>query len=71
MREVKDFLEQDTYLHHPEKVKGYVRWALQPDGPAYHEAPTPITCTVERSHQEYIVSVLLVPVLTKIAHTLR
>jgi len=56
MREVEDFFEQETYLHRPEKVKDYVRWALQPDGPAYYEAPTPITCTVERSHPDYIVS---------------
>jgi hypothetical protein len=56
MREVKSFFEQDAYVNHPEQVKAYVRWALQPDGPAFHEAPTPITCNFKRDHQEYIVS---------------
>lgn len=66
MREVKIFFEQDTYVNHLTQVEGYVRWALQPDGPAYHETPTPITCKFERSHQEYIVSAIPMPVLTKI-----
>jgi hypothetical protein len=70
MREVKNFFEQDAYMHRPDQVADYVRWALQPDGPAYHEAPTPITCKFERSHQEYIVSVVPVLMLTKIVHTL-
>lgn len=70
MREVKNFFEQETYVNHPTQVEGYVRWALQPDGPAYHEVPTPITCKFERSHQEYIVSVIPMPVLTKISQSL-
>jgi hypothetical protein len=53
---VKSFFEQDAYVNHPDQVKAYVSWALQPDGPAFHEAPTPITCNFKRDHQEYIVS---------------
>jgi len=56
MGEVKRFFEQDAYVNRPDEVKAYVSWALQPDGPAFHEAPTPSTCTFKRDHQEYIVS---------------
>ena len=66
LREVKNFFEQDTYVNHPDQIEGYVRWALQPDGPAYHETPTPITCKLERSHQEYIVRVIPVLMFIKI-----
>jgi hypothetical protein len=53
-------------VNHPDQIEGYVRWALHPDGPAYHEAPTPITCKWERSYQEYIVRVIPVLVFIKI-----
>ena len=56
MGEVKSFFEQDAYVNRPDQVKAYVSWALQPDGPAFHETPTPSTCTFKRDHQEYIVS---------------
>jgi hypothetical protein len=60
MGEVKSFFEQDAYVNHSDRVKAYVSWALRPDGPAFHETPTPITCTFKRDHQEYIVSPLSV-----------
>ena len=50
---MKSFFEQDAYVDQPEQVKAYVNWALQPDGPAFHETPTPITCTFKRDHKEY------------------
>ncbi len=53
---MKSFFEQDAYANDPDEIKAYVGWALQPDGPAFHEAPTPITCTFNRDHQGYIVS---------------
>ena len=53
MREVKTFFEQDAYVNHPEQVRAYVSWVLQPDGPAFHETPT---CNFKCDHQEYIVS---------------
>ena len=66
MKEVNNFFEQDTYVNHPDQIESYVGWALQPDGPAYHEAPTPITCKFERSHQDYIVRVIPVGLKKKL-----
>lgn len=56
MEDVKQFFEQPQYANRPDDVKGYARWALLPDGPAFHETPTPITCEVDRDHKNYIVS---------------
>ena len=56
MQEVTRFFEQPQYATHPDRVKAYATWALQPDGPAFREIPTPISCKVERSHKDYIVS---------------
>lgn len=56
MEEVKHFFKQERYLSHPDQIGHYAKWALRPDGPAFHETPTPITCKVDRSHKQYIVS---------------
>ena len=56
MEDVKQFFEQPQYANCPDDVKGYATWALLPDGPAFHEKPTPITCNAERDHEKYIVS---------------
>jgi hypothetical protein len=57
MEDVKQFFEQPQY-ENPVDVKGYATWALLPDGPAFHETPTPITCKVERGNKDYIVSLI-------------
>lgn len=55
MDEVKAFFEQPQYANQAELISAYASWALLPDGPAFHEIPTPITCKVGRDHADYIV----------------
>jgi hypothetical protein len=55
---VKTFFEQPEFVNQPERIREYVRWALQGDGPGYYRIPTPKTCTVEREHPDYIVSLI-------------
>jgi len=66
MEDVKLFFEQPRYANCPDEVKRYARWALLPDGPAFHETPTPMTCNVERDHENYIVSLIPSQLLTRI-----
>ena len=66
MDEVKDLFKQPQYANQAELISAYATWALRPDGPAFHEYPTPMTCKVRRDHADYIVclfsSLLLAPI---------
>jgi hypothetical protein len=55
MEEVRNFFKHEQYLNHPDEIQHYVKWALWPDGPAFHEILTPITRKVERSHKDHVV----------------
>ncbi|KAJ7595851.1 hypothetical protein C8J56DRAFT_1042931 [Mycena floridula] len=34
----------------------WVQWALRPDGPLYFKKPTPLDCSIDRKHKDYIIS---------------
>ena len=55
MEHVKQFFGQPQFANCPDDVEAYARWALLPDGPAFHATPRPISCTFERGHTDYIV----------------
>ena len=64
--EVRHFFEQPQFVNHRDEIEDYVRWALLPDGPAFQQIPTPITCKVERGRDSYIVSFILSQKLARI-----
>jgi hypothetical protein len=67
MDEVKRFFEQPPFANQADLIGGYARWALLPDGPAFHEVPAPMTCEVGRDHADYIVCFISSSPLTRTA----
>jgi hypothetical protein len=56
---VKTFFNGAEFRYQPEKIRGYVRWALGSGGPAYYETPVPVSCTLRRDDPGYPVSFFL------------
>jgi hypothetical protein len=53
---VKTYFEVVTFLDQSKEVKRHARWALRPDGLAYHAKPTPIDCIFKVTNPDYVVS---------------
>jgi hypothetical protein len=55
---VSDFFKGETYLNKPKAIAKYAAWAVRGNGPALFGKPTPLSCTVPRGSEGYIVSLL-------------
>jgi hypothetical protein len=53
---IADFFKDEPYSNKPKEIAKYARWATRGDGPAIFSIPTPISCTMDKDHHEYIVS---------------
>ncbi|KAN0130004.1 hypothetical protein V8E53_012158 [Lactarius tabidus] len=51
---VKTFFDSAEFRDQPERVREYVRWALQSGGPAYYETPVPLSCKLRKDDPNYL-----------------
>jgi hypothetical protein len=56
IRVVRKYFDTEKYKNQPKLIARYAQWAMQRNGPAIFETPTPIDCVVPRGSPGYIVS---------------